>query len=103
VPAILGTRGTVLVELGQFEEGIALLKRAMSLHTDKQGKAANACHIAIGEWRRGSPSAARKYLATARTLDPKSFLIPYVESQMMTEDIILKDGRLAQSSNPATP
>jgi hypothetical protein len=103
VPAVIGTRGTVLVELGQFEEGIALLKKAMSLHIDKQGKAANACHIAIGEWRRGNPGAARKYLATAITLDPKSFLVPFVESQMMTEDIILKDENLVQSPNPSIP
>jgi Tfp pilus assembly protein PilF len=103
VPAILGTRGTVLVELGQFEEGIALLKRAMSLHVDKQGKAANACHIAIGEWRRGNPSTARKYLATARTLDSKSFLIPYVESQMMTADTKMRDENFAHVSTASTP
>jgi len=83
VPAIMGTRGTVLVELGQLDEGIALLKKAMSLHTDKQGKALNACHLAIGELRREDPDAARKYLASAKTLDPKCFLVPHVEDEII--------------------
>lgn len=87
VPAIVSTRGTVLVELGQCDEGIALLKRAMSL-TDKHSKALNACHIAIGEYRRGDHQAAHKYLASAKTLDPNCFLIPDVEAKIsrMTVD-----------------
>jgi tetratricopeptide (TPR) repeat protein len=102
IPAIVGTRGTVLVELGQFEEGIALLKKSMSLNADKQGKALNACHIAVGELRRGNPGAARKFLATAKTLDPKCFLVPYVESLLMTKDVVLGSENLAQVSTPST-
>ncbi|HSL45630.1 MAG TPA: site-2 protease family protein [Anaerolineales bacterium] len=82
LPAVIGTRGTVLVELGQLEEGIATLKKSMAMHGDKQGKALNAGHIAIGELRRGDLNAARKYLATARTLDPKCFLLQDVEAQL---------------------
>jgi len=82
MPAVIGTRGTVLVELGQFEEGIELLKKAMDLHTDKQGKALNACHLALGEYRRGDANTADKYLSTAKTLDPECFLIPQVEAQV---------------------
>lgn len=88
LPAVVGTRGTVLVELGRLEEGIALLKKAMSLHGDKQGKALNACHVALGEMRRGSPGEARKYLATARTLDPRCFLLPDVESQLTVSPVV---------------
>jgi tetratricopeptide (TPR) repeat protein len=83
IPAIMGTRGTVLLELGKLDEGIALLQKSMSLHPDKQGKALNACHLAIGEFRRGDLGAARKYLATAKTLDPKCFLLSRVETQIM--------------------
>lgn len=101
VPAIIGTRGTVLVELGQIEEGITLLKKAMTLHSDKQGKALNACHLAIGELRRGSPSAAQKYLESARTLDPKCFLIQYVESQMTSGDAFRLNEKLPGLSNPS--
>jgi tetratricopeptide (TPR) repeat protein len=82
VPAVTGTRGTVLVELGRLEEGIALLKKSMALHAEKQGKALNACHIALGEMRRGDLNAARAHLAIARTLDRKCFLLPEVEAQL---------------------
>ncbi len=92
LPAITGTRGTVLVELGQLDEGIALLKRSMSLSPDKQAKALNACHIAIGELRRGNLEGARKYLVSAKTLDASCFLIPYVEVQM-TESRTMDDGQ----------
>jgi tetratricopeptide (TPR) repeat protein len=103
IPAVMGTRGTVLVELGQFEAGIDLLKRSMSLNVDKQSKALNACHIAVGEFRRGNPGVARKFLATAKTLDPNCFLVPYVESLMRNEDVSHGDKGLAQASNPSTP
>ncbi|HSB00822.1 MAG TPA: site-2 protease family protein [Anaerolineales bacterium] len=87
VPAIVGTRGTVLVELGQLDEGIGLLKKSMSRHSDKQGKALNACHVAVGELRRGDLDAAHKYLASAKMLDPTCFLITEVEAQIMGKTI----------------
>jgi tetratricopeptide (TPR) repeat protein len=92
IPAVIGTRGTVLVELGEFEEGIALLKKSMAVHPDKQGKALNACHIAIGEYRRGHLTEAHKYLSTARTLDPRGMLIPQVEAEMAKPLPRLLDG-----------
>jgi Tfp pilus assembly protein PilF len=84
VPAVIGTRGTVLVEVGQLTEGITLLQKSMSLHPDKHGKALNACHLAIGELRRGNIGAAQKYLAAAKTLDPKCMLVPRVETELET-------------------
>ncbi|HSK87770.1 MAG TPA: hypothetical protein VK880_05405, partial [Anaerolineales bacterium] len=68
------------------DEGIVLLKKSMSLNVDKQGKALNACHIAMGELRRGDKDAARKYLASAKTLDARCFLVPDVEVQMARHD-----------------
>ena len=88
VPAVTGTRGTVLVELGRLEEGIDLLKKSMARHTEKQGKALNACHIAIGELRRGDFSAACAYLAIAKTLDPRCFLLPEVEAQLKSSTTV---------------
>lgn len=81
-PAVMGTRGTVLVELRQFDEGIALLRRSMSLHPDRQGKALDACHLAMSELRRGDPGAAQKYFASAKALDPNCMLIAQVEAEM---------------------
>jgi hypothetical protein len=45
-------------------------------------KALNACHLAMGELRRGDAGATHKYLASAKTLDPKCMLIPQAEAEM---------------------
>lgn len=82
VPPVIGTRGAVLIELGQVGEGVSLLKKSMSLHPDKQGKALNACHIALGEFRRGETIEAHKYLVTAQTLDPGCMLLPRVKAEL---------------------
>ena len=65
-----GTRGIVLVELGRYDEGIALLEEAMRKHPDNWGKAINACYLGIAAGRRGFPSESRHYFALARKLDP---------------------------------
>jgi tetratricopeptide (TPR) repeat protein len=70
-PPIIGTRGAVLVEMGQLDEGIALLQEAMAKNTEAQGKAFEACYIAIGEKRRGNVAEGRRYLDMARSLDPR--------------------------------
>lgn len=101
---VIGTRGTVLVELGQIEEGISLLAKAMSLHTDKQGKALNACHIALGEFRRGDIAAARKFLITAQTLDPECVLLPRVKAELSssgTTGLSPAEGQIDAQGSPA--
>lgn len=75
-PAIVGTRGLVLAHLGQVEEGLAMLKRAMDEHHDAHSKALSACHIAQIEDRRGNPNVARQFLDAARALDPGCILLP---------------------------
>ncbi len=81
-PAIIGTRGAVLVELGQLAEGIMLLKVAMAKHSSAQGKAANACHAAIGESRRGNVSESQNYFQIARSLDPQCYLLEYTAKKL---------------------
>ncbi len=81
-PAIAGTRGGVLVALGRYEEGIPLLKTALAKNPDKAGKAVEACLIAGGEYRRGNPAEARRYLDTARMLDPGCSLIDRVGGEI---------------------
>jgi tetratricopeptide (TPR) repeat protein len=74
-PPVVGTRGVVLAEMGRLDEGIALLKEAMAKNTEAQGKAFEACYIAIGEKRRGNLAEGQRYLDMARSLDPRCFLI----------------------------
>jgi tetratricopeptide (TPR) repeat protein len=70
-PALLGTRGAVLVELGQVEAGLELLKTALKKSPKKYNKAQHACGIALGELKRGRPLDAQKYLDAARQFDPQ--------------------------------
>jgi len=81
-PAVTGTRGGVLVFLNRPEEGIKLLKEALSKSLDKRGKATDACMIALGEWKRGNRKETETYLALAQQLDPECYLIEHVKNEM---------------------
>jgi len=79
-PFAIGTRGTVLVEHGELNEGIALLERAFKETEDVLAKAENACFLAVAECRRGDSTRAKHYLALAEKLNPASFLLPRAQS-----------------------
>jgi tetratricopeptide (TPR) repeat protein len=81
-PAITGTRGAVLAALGRFDEGIPLLQEALARSEDEHGKASEACHLALAEACRGRPEAARRYLDTARALDPGCYMLARVEQRL---------------------
>ncbi|MEO5712356.1 MAG: site-2 protease family protein [Luteolibacter sp.] len=90
MPAIRGTRGTVLVAMGRFEEGLPLLHESMSEATSPNHKAKNACTIAEAECRRGNLSAARMYLEEARKLEPSCSLLDRVESILNREALVTR-------------
>jgi len=75
VPAIRGTRGAVLLELGRIEEALPLLRDSMERADSTSGKAQNACWIAIAESRRGHRDEANKFIEEARRLDAKCILL----------------------------
>jgi tetratricopeptide (TPR) repeat protein len=70
-----GTRGSVLVEYGKYDEGLKLLHEAMKKHPEKSGQALNACYIGIAEARRGNANESRNYFAIAKKLDPDCILL----------------------------
>lgn len=82
MPAIKGTRGTTLLELGRTEEALRLLRDSMEQHDDPAGKAENACFIAIGEATLGNFVQSRRYLEEARKLAPKCFLLERAEAAL---------------------
>ena len=82
VPSFCGTRGTVLVEMGQFEEGIKLLQEAFEKHEQVPNKALNACNLAIAYARIGNRIQASKYLQLARQIDPKCPLLGRTEAEL---------------------
>lgn len=81
-PAFIGTRGTVLVAMGQYEEGLRLLKEAFDKAPNAAHKSENACHIAMAHARSGHPQEAAKYRDIARQLDPRCVLLPRVEAEL---------------------
>jgi tetratricopeptide (TPR) repeat protein len=82
VPAFVGTRGTVLVAMGQFEEGIKLLKQSFEGAWSPRSKAENACHLALAHVRTGNQGDAQKYLEVARQLDSHCKLINRAEVEL---------------------
>ncbi len=79
---VRGTRGAVLVECGRIGEGLSLLKESAGANEDPRGEAAVACYIALGEMRRENRAEARKYLESARTLDPACLILARVENEL---------------------
>jgi len=67
--AVTGTRGTVLVALGHYQEGIELLKKSMEDADTPRNKAENACYVAVALVKSGKQTEAVKYLQLARELD----------------------------------
>ncbi len=65
VPPIVGTRGCVLIELGQLDEGIRLLKQVSSLHSaidEKTNNAAEFVYLAFAYFQKEKPNEAIRYL-----------------------------------------
>ncbi len=79
--AIVGTRGTVLVAMGNYTEGVKLLTESFENAETAISKAENACHLAIANARQGKPDEARRYLQLARQFDGKCRLIAWAEQE----------------------
>lgn len=75
-----GTRGSVLIELGDIEEGATLVAQAMKRQADPHGLAANACYLGLAEARRGQSDASRQMFAFARRLHPACPLLDRAEN-----------------------
>src|SRR5439155_26562770 len=76
MPNTGGTRGCVLVLLGQVEEGKALLEEAMRDLDEADPKAFCACFLAVAAARQGRLEEARAYVEAAEKLDPRSVAMP---------------------------
>jgi tetratricopeptide (TPR) repeat protein len=82
LPFVKGTRGAVLVELGNLDDGLRLLEEAKSRHTETSGKANNACFISIAKSRQGQLNESQSYIALAKQLDPDNSLIKRAEEEL---------------------
>jgi hypothetical protein len=70
-----GTRGSLLIELGQIDEGVPLVEQALWEHDKASDKSLNACYLAIAMIERGDSPNGRKYIELARKHDPNCPLL----------------------------
>jgi tetratricopeptide (TPR) repeat protein len=79
VPAVVGTRGAVLVRLGRFDEAVPLLERARDEARTDENRAYNACALAVAYASLGDLDKAQSRLHEARSLQPENDMIPEAE------------------------
>jgi tetratricopeptide (TPR) repeat protein len=86
VPALKGTRGAVLVDMGRIDEGVVLLREALQEGRDEDlhpmARATYSGALALGLLAQGRPEEAREHLARARGYYARCPLLPRVEAAM---------------------
>lgn len=78
VPAVQGTRGVVLIERGEYESGMALIRKALAVAEKRRQIACDMAFLALGEWHRGNVEEANKTLQEVRGLDPNCPVLPRI-------------------------
>jgi hypothetical protein len=68
--SVMGTRGSILVEIGRTEEGIEMLRAVVENDPLAFDQAISAAFIALGEIKKGRLEAAEEWLNKAREFDP---------------------------------
>jgi hypothetical protein len=84
-PAIKGTRGTVLANLGRYDEAIPLLRDALKEADNPRSKAANACWLAMAESKLGNAATAQTYFDQAKKLDATCILLERAQDALTQE------------------
>lgn len=75
VPAVLSTRGAVLLWLGRTDEAVTLLEHAFAATSAPPHRATIACNLAVGWVRLGDAAAAARWLARAEENDARCPLL----------------------------
>ena len=81
-PPFKGTRGSVLIELGNVEEGLPFVRAALAGNETPQFKALNLCYIALGESKLGNATEAIQARSEAHKLDPDCILLEKVDQRL---------------------
>jgi tetratricopeptide (TPR) repeat protein len=80
-PTIQATRGAALVELGRFDEGIALLTKALN-GNEGLSKAVIASYLSLAFAKQGAHDRSRVFLEKARKFDPSCPILARIEKQI---------------------
>jgi tetratricopeptide (TPR) repeat protein len=81
VPAIRGTRGCALVDVGRLDEGIDLLKQALK-DVEQSAKSDFASYLALAFAKQGLGDESRKYLEQARQFNPTCQILARTEKEI---------------------
>lgn len=81
-PSVIGTRGAILIALGDLSRGRKLLKRAFRLHRDSRSRALTAACLALAAAREGNRAESRRVLEQAKRLDRDCELLARAEREL---------------------
>ena len=90
MPEVKGTRGSVLLARGRFDEAIPLLQYAADHVLSSRNKAENFSWLAIAEAGRGNHMAAQKFIAQARSFNPDSHALARAERALSNSSEMTK-------------
>jgi hypothetical protein len=76
-----GTRGSVLIGLGQYEEGLKILPQALKAHSEPSLQASLACYIGFAEARLGRLDESQNFFTMARRFDPNCVLLERLNTE----------------------
>ncbi len=80
-PWAKGTRGSVLVKRGRFDEGLPLLQQALAEHTEPDAKAAAAAYLSVAFKYQGQTAAAQAMRQMAQDLDPRQEILARLDAE----------------------
>jgi Peptidase family M50 len=81
-PAIIGTRGFALINLGRLRDGVLLAEKAYAKHRTPEDRALAAAVVAIGRARDWRLPDAERWLALAREHDADCPLLPRAVAEL---------------------
>ena len=77
---VKGTRGSVLITMGEIDAGKTMLAEVIRNSPSVDDRAISAAFLGLAEWRLGNKSAALEWLGKSRDLDPDCGATLRVES-----------------------
>jgi len=87
VATIKGTRGSVLVEMGELSAGMIMLEEVMKSDSDNFVRAIAASFLALGHWKQNNLSEAQHWIALSRKFDPNCASMRRIEKLLPPENI----------------
>lgn len=86
---VKGTRGSVLVETGELEHGMTMLKDVIEHDPSVFDRAIAASFLALGELKKNDRESALKWLRVSHDLDPECASAHRVQSILDSQDDVL--------------